>query len=76
MPACAASLFLVRSRYIPSTMSVLDVKLRAIRRSHWLLTGAQSASVNTSQSCLLALIPSVNASFFRLMYRALSGVKL
>ena len=42
------------------------VSLR-MRRSHWLLWGMQLALVNTSHSYLLALIPSVTASFLRLM---------
>ena len=47
----------------PNTIWVCGVKLRAISFSHWLLAGIQFVSVNTSQSCLLALMPNVRASF-------------
>ena len=61
-PAFAAFVAAVSQHHL-----VRDVKLRAISRSHWLLWGMQLALVNTSHSYLLALIPSVTASFLRLM---------
>ena len=60
----------------PRTISVSLVKFLAISFSQSLLTGLQLVSVITNQSYLLALIPTVNASFLWLIYLALSGVKV